>query len=227
MFTPTADKTPLPVDEQKSSIWSGHSLIQPLTKELASGHKLVVLVRNHLDSLIRNFGTYEKVVDFLIKSNEYKCGNPNFYYPLTRLNDKKIPRHIKTLGFIFEQLSMYEQWPYEDKLLVYYEEFILSPETTLRKIMHFLGETNWPIREFIEEIETHSSKSKNYYLSRPYGYCRSNGRDIHPYSQDLSAKQIEYINDPLEELDPNLFCKYLKNCPFNINAEKLEFLLCQ
>jgi len=210
----TRSRTDAVYSDQVASIKTDHIVNPRIFQE--HHEKLIVLTRNHLDSLLRIHGTFPRCISFLKTLIGFKNRISYFQYPLY-LNERILthgPKEAKKWSFLYEQLAVYDLWE-SDKILIYYEELISEPRKTLEKLMLFLNESDWPIDDFIEEIESHKQLVRNFYNSKIIGKCQSNGNTIHPYSKNLTPDQIEQINSLLEELDPLLFNKYLKDCKYN------------
>ncbi len=106
--------------------------------------KLLIVLRNFKESLFRRVDTAEKALRLVHRASK---GEGDFYK-------------------LIRNLSYFQTFPPERRLLIYYEDLILSPKETLQSILNFTGdEAN--IDEFIDELETHKERCFTFYNTTP------------------------------------------------------------
>lgn len=87
----------------------------------------------------------------------------NPYEAIVRtMNKKNIGLTKRRSRKYFNCLEMYNDWE-ADKILIYYEDLILNPKKTLKKILKFLNISSRNLDDFISSYEFHQKRSLKYY----------------------------------------------------------------
>lgn len=105
-------------------------------------------------------------------------------------------------------LADFDAYPDENKILVYYEDLINEPEQELKRLLVFLNKSEEFLDEFLKEYEFHKSRSISDY-SKFAKKSSTNGNEILYHSKRLSQKQREYMDNFVQENQPDLLEKYL------------------
>ncbi len=106
----------------------------------------------------------------------------------------------------FENLVLFESWPKDKRLLIYYEDFITKPRETLETILAFLHESSMPLDEFMRDYEHH----RNACLTL-YNGAVSKGEDILFHAKKTSAKFRKLVDTWISDAYPTLWETYLKD----------------
>lgn len=97
--------------------------------------------------------------------------------------------------------------PDEERLLIFYEDLINSPEEEIFKIVCFLkGECDLELlKQFCYDINSHKSRSLLHY-NYP---VNTNIDDVKKHSKTMSREQLTHIDDIVKSKYPFLWKKYL------------------
>ena len=145
--------------------------------------KLIILVRNYKECLMRHLG-----------------------YDIDR-----ILQNIETPMSVcyFQVLKCYDQWNPAKRLLVYYEELMLRPEQELRRINDFLGASEERFAKFMDNYQQHVDQSFKIKAERK-APTPSQGKDLLYHTQKLNNKYaLRQIDQLVKSKYPDLYEKYL------------------
>ena len=110
----------------------------------------------------------------------------------------------------FDALRLYDEWHPDRRLLIYYEDLILQPVNTFKKIIAFLGHESDYIQEFMQHYETHRQNCIYLY----YAQSRTpmtKGNYILYHSRKISPRKRKWIDKTVAKLYPNLWNTYIKD----------------
>lgn len=150
--------------------------------------KIILLVRNYKENLIRNFGQYKRIKDAIDSGFD----------------------HNEAFDLI-SHLEFFEAQPENQRLLVYYEDLIARPEETYEAILDFLGEDKSRISSFLEHLTEHKQYVINLYNSKWYGPSRTEGNLAKKHSEKLTQGQLNHLDQLIEAMNPELYHKYLSH----------------
>ncbi|MDX8430969.1 MAG: sulfotransferase domain-containing protein [Candidatus Algichlamydia australiensis] len=152
--------------------------------------KLIVLVRNYRECIIRRHGA-AKIAQIIssIKNQNFEKLNTNWY---------------------FDQLAFFDEWPEENRLLVYYEDMILRPREVFEEVVAFIGDDPVILEDFFASYKEHVAKSLAWRSAkektmRPV----SKGKDLSYHSKRISEKEIYAFDEAVKKSYPDLWEKYL------------------
>ena len=123
--------------------------------------------------------------------------------------------HAKALPNYLRLLKHYDELE-KDKMLVYYEDFVLDPVATLEEVVKFLTNFGWSVseeakQEFYKNIEKHRKISYgNAESSAPFAEHKSNGKDLIFHSDNLPIEQRINTDNYIKKYHSHLWEKYLK-----------------
>ncbi len=148
--------------------------------------KIIFLVRNYKETLIRNFGRMDKI--------------------------RHVLNHSETepSKIVVPHLELYDKHPKENRCLVYYEDLLLNPKKTLLNVLEFLGEPSDRLEKFISNLEVHKQYVISLYNSKFHGPSKSGGADLLYHSKKFDRKDLTEIDNIIKNLNPEIFEKYLK-----------------
>lgn len=180
----------LDLDSTKEPVYAVHSpcYIDHVNQDT---NKLVVIVRNYREALLRHF--------------KY---NPN--------GDLEIGGESELLSAALnylENLKCYEGWNKENRFIYYYEDLMNNPRKTFQNLISFLNDSNQKLDYFIENIDTYKQKClAGYHKSNErYGGSISKGKDLHFHSRQVSSKVIKYIDQIIRKhAGKKIWNKYLE-----------------
>lgn len=150
---------------------------------------LIFLVRNYRECMLRHFDEDAgKVIEHL-------------------QDDSK--SHFATK--FFENLELYDNWPSNRKLLVYYEDLMLSQEKEVKRIANFLQTDEDTLNLLLESLEKQREGSLRLYIKR-YGDRKegSKGLDILSHSRNIPHKHLVKMDKIAKRRARHLYAKYLK-----------------
>jgi len=151
-----------------------------------SKNKLVVLLRNYKECIVRNLYITEKELV------------------------KEITSDQKHFSLYISNLNLYHNWKDENtKLLIYYEDLIQKPRQTIEKLLAFLEEPLDGLEDFFDNYDYWKNKAISSY-KRQYGHNISSGgqKEIH-HSKDFSIQSLHKIDQHIQETYPELWENYL------------------
>jgi len=111
-----------------------------------------------------------------------------------------------TMNYI-RPLQIYDSWPRERRLIIYYENLIKKPGNVIANIAKFIGAYDQAI-SFINNYEYH----KNRCMADYNGDCKetkSNGYFVHFHQKILSDRQRAEWDQAVKNQHAELFEKYL------------------
>lgn len=150
--------------------------------------KLLFILRDYKELLIRQKSS---INDFLYNKNLE-------------------PHKFNYLNNLYE----FDKWPADKKLLIYYEDLILNPFDTFRKILNFLSinvdEKCWD--DFEENYEYYQKMSfDNYSETQNQGILpRVKNKDIHYHKKKLTKRKKEEMDNLIISKHSELYDKYLQ-----------------
>lgn len=175
----------LTIDRIKKTLYRTH-WFDCLKKVDSSKNKLLLLYRNPKELLIRKSDDDQTILQKNLMKGE----------------------HIDVFLYY---LRFFDKWAGE-KLLVYYEDLLFSPEVTLRKVLDFLKEDDHSLKDYLENIDEYRQKILISY-SRQHadkGGSFSKGKDSLFHSKQISKKFLKEIDVLLKNRSLKIWEKYLK-----------------
>ncbi len=106
-------------------------------------------------------------------------------------------------SYYFEDLEYFDAWPDSSKLLIYYEDLIQHPETTLKKVLDFLGESADRLCDFMHSYDQHKKACVDLY------YIAESKDDTAYHTKRLSAAYLRRVDQWISQAYPNLWNRYL------------------
>ncbi len=179
------NETSMPIEQNKEIIWKVHF---PYYFAFTGGYnlqndKLIFLLRDYKECLIRQVSPTVFDGDFLAKYDVF---------------------------LYFQNLQFYCNWPQNKKILIYYEDLIVKPEETLKRILNFLEEDTKPLSNFLKFYQKHKTNSLLYY-AKNIGKPITLGRSIKHHAANLTKDKKVEIDMKIARAYPYLWEKYLKN----------------
>jgi len=109
-------------------------------------------------------------------------------------------------------LTLYEKWDEENKLLIYYEDLISDPRGVITRLLNFLHEEVDCIESFMKDYQKWSKEILDSYCqNKPYAYELSSGGNKEVFhSKGFSDESLVEIDNHIEKTYPNLWYKYLR-----------------
>ena len=174
----------LGVDLKKKCIWKVHTgdTMDLICKVTPKRDKLILVLRDHKECIIRELRDLPTVMRSLQNSN---CS-------------------------YFQNLKIYDRWNPENRLLVYYEDFVKNPEEVLKQLLQFLKEDPVLLAEFMEQYETWRERSLVFYKTY-VGPTESEGIDLHHHANQLSLSELAAIDEFVKTHYPHLWTTYLSH----------------
>ncbi|MFW9880575.1 MAG: sulfotransferase domain-containing protein [Candidatus Thorarchaeota archaeon] len=105
----------LDLDQTKSILYRTHNIYPELRQIDQSKNKLIFIIRNYKECLVRGFKYTAKELYSVV------------------LGDKAGFKHY------IENLQFYENWKDETKFIIFYEDLIFKPQETIKKLLAFLN----------------------------------------------------------------------------------------
>ena len=169
-----------------------HAQNKEFWSETQSG-KLIFIIRNYKESIPRQTNAY----DFGEKLK-------------SQLSNFRTECDIHHFDYI-SPLDYYDKYQGE-KIIIYYEDFVINTEDNLLKVIGFINGDIKKIGDFIGKLDSHKKKSAEIYNSLVPGGCKSiNGKlvDINFHSKKMDNNTKNKIDSYISEKYKNLFDKYL------------------
>lgn len=179
------------INQEKEAILHSHYPYRHLSDHTHKGHKLLMIIRNHKEYLIR-------------RSKENKATSAQV---LERLLS---PHLINTYMHYFK---FYEDWEEDKRLLVYYEDLMSDFRTTITKILDFIGETpGHRLDAFERDIEFHRARILKYYnrVFNRGGGAMSQGKDQEYHSKPIPKESLVAVDQYIQSHYPHYWEAYLK-----------------
>ena len=169
------------VDMQKPTIWKYHGSqsedINNMTDILQNEGKLILIVRNPIECLIRHNGKL-KFLDWV--------------------SDNK---HSREIQYFSNNIEFYYNYGGK-KMIVYYEDCIVGDNDIWRKIGYFFKSTSDRIEEFLKTKDDVLSISLNNYPD-----CQSGGQQVLYYTNQLDSNQLTKAWNKIENASNNILHK--------------------
>jgi hypothetical protein len=182
LWGPVAWHAQFPIDLEKTPIHRVHSRDQILNNSIKANvavDKLIFILRHPHETIARDDSWRQ-----LLKNSTFK---PMAYY-------------------YFDNIEFFETWPAERRLLIHYEDLIVSPRETLTRILTFLEEPLTRLDLFMQDYEKHRQKSIALYVG-----CTSKGDDILFHSKKIPLDKLQELNTWIKQTYPHLWDNYLKD----------------
>ena len=155
--------------------------------------RLIFVIRDYRECLTNNLIKRKKVAETLLDALIYM--------------DKRVSTQNRNFMF-FENLKLFDKWPEENKILVYYEDLLLQPKKVLSKVLDFLQESSTHLDLFIENLAHHKQNSLQVYDY--FEGTASRGENLTFHQESLDPLDKKLARQYLLEKYPELSRKYLK-----------------
>ena len=178
------------IDQQKDAILHSHYPYRHLSSHTHQGHKLLMIIRNHKEYLIRR-----------AKENKPTC---------QQVLDRLLNPHL--INTYMNYLTFYEDWEDDKRLLIYYEDLMSDFRSTITKVIEFLGEEpNHRLDAFERDIEFHRNRILKYYdrVFNRGGGAMSQGKDQEYHSKPISKEVLISVDQYIEKNYPHYWRDYL------------------
>ena len=144
--------------------------------------KILILVRNPLDIVLRESSSFQHAVENVRK-------------------DLELP--------LFINLHYLEIWPKANQHVIYYEDLLDKPKEEIEKLLQFVEVPFIKIDDFIMNLDLHKCNTITYY-EKYHGMSQTKGEDRKLYQKQYSAEQLKALVYLLKQIDPIIWEKYLK-----------------
>ena len=158
-------------------------------------NQLLLLMRNPKELVVR----YTK--GRLLK-NQVNCTKEILEDKLVDIESYRIPLDL---------LEAFDQWPKDKRLLITYEGLLINPQSTIKRILAFLGESQnnmnklLPIFEKCKRVMIENYE-KNFAI---FGGSMSKGTSSSFHTRDISKNVLIQADQLLKQTHPDLWEKYL------------------
>jgi len=178
------------IDKSKSPILHTHYPYHHLNAYVHKGHKLILIIRNHKEYLLRRAKEKTKDKDEIIK----KITTPFLVHQY------------------MQYFKFYEAWEDDKRLLIHYEDLVNDFETVIKKVLDFIGEDDARLDRFVANIDYHKDKVMKIYnrIYRKDGGAISGGKDVLFHSKDIPLPILHQIDSLIEKKYPHYWNAYLK-----------------
>ncbi len=162
-----------------------------------NGNKLLFILRNYRECIHRRVLSYNS-------AEEYRD---------LFLQNKEVVKHY------IANLSLYDQWEPEHRLLIRYEDLLANPVEQVAKMVAFLGEI---MPDFLNEeyLRMVSEQTLDSYHEQHIstGGSHSKGKDLDYHSKQIPMPYIQDIDAAIQAHYPHLWEPYLKQYKANIEG---------
>ncbi|MCB1111160.1 MAG: sulfotransferase domain-containing protein [Chlamydiales bacterium] len=160
--------------------------------------RLILLIRNYRECMLREFDTPESVKKEILCQAECNA----------LADDRSWVLNLRKNHY-FHNLRVYEHWHPEKRMIVYYEDLLLNPESVLRQVAEFIGEKEkeQTIQAFIDNLDEHIENSLGIYEQTYHSHTRGKSLLYHTHRVGLEASYE--IDQLVIEYFPDLVDKYL------------------
>lgn len=108
----------------------------------------------------------------------------------------------------FDDIRIYHDWCADKKILIYYEDLIKYPETTLATLLDFIKEPNALLEEFIQNYAQH--KKTALAIKEILSPNFTNGQEAIYHSARLNKEDRIKIDSIIKKIYPNEWKNYLE-----------------
>lgn len=116
-------------------------------------------------------------------------------------------RFLQDMKLYFDNVQIFHEWPSARKLLIYYEDLMASPRTSLLKVLEFLDDSSESLDIFFEHFEEHKNNALALYTH--LGESMTRGEDVLYHSSKLSEKEYVTLDQLIKDNNPFLCDRYL------------------
>jgi len=175
------------LDETKDPFVRTHS-VEALRKTDPTRNRLILIYRNYKENTIR------------------RCRDRAAQY-------KKMLDEGKLFDRQAEKLRLYDEWPEENRYLVYYEDLMENPRETLEGALDFLNESDERLGDFLENLDQHKADclAAYEYVTKKCGLGGpiSKGKSVDYHSKKIPKELLLQADALFEAKYPYLWKKYL------------------
>ncbi len=191
MDRPIADTTGFPIDTTKRPIEKVHRKREMVG--FTNEDCLIFLLRDPIETLVREIGSD----NFLMLIKGVKPPAPIFSH----------------YSLYFDNLKIFSEWKEENKILVYYEDFLREPRKTLQRVLTFLGDSDEKLDELMERFDEHKKRALEV-----YNMSESQGKDLHYHAKKLTLEEREEIQGFIQEKYKDLWHLFLERYDISNNV---------
>ena len=162
--------------------------MSPMDKDslVESRESQVILEKSHVwRESLDNIFTKENKSKLILMIRDYKESIPrhtNYNKSIYLEESQKFNNNLD----VFDKTDL-------DKLIIYYEDLIISPKETLSEVLRFLNEYDEKkLNSFIESIGHHKSTSISIYDK--FQGSRTKGKDLHAHKKKLNQSDLDYLD---------------------------------
>ena len=175
----------LPLDESKPILYRAHDWPRALRKIDTKNNKLIVVIRNFKECLVRH--------------NQY---SPKQLLKATVGDGGEFKRYEKIL-------KLFERWDENNRFMIFYEDLILYPKKTVACLLDFLDEKPDHMDEFFENFDYWKNKTLTSYKNQHGHKNSSGGKSPIFHIKDFPLKTLKKIDNHIKKTHPLLWKKYL------------------
>lgn len=199
----------------KPTLYHTHTS-RDITQRRKKEDKLIVLVRNPVELVLRNLGYQAGKYVLTIMAN-------NLTYDATEILPSKayiaksLGSSIKEIQHLCNIIQTYHRYP-SSKLLLFYEDLLIDPRETMYKSLRFLDESDARLDMYMHDLTTIKKQCLSAYIEQ-FGWEEkwtkiyitvSDRKDPMYYQKKYSEDQVQEIKLLFKSvLDPSCF-KYIK-----------------
>lgn len=126
---------------------------------------------------------------------------------------------LKDSHLYFTNITVYDSWNPENRILIFYEDLLTNPEKTLQKLGDFLNEPMPTLDEFMQNYKKHQQTAISLYRESV-----TQGKDLLTYSKQMGKEYCRKIDIWIEELYPEVWHKYLQH---RYSEDFLDYTKCR
>ena len=117
----------------------------------------------------------------------------------------------KYLSEYFKYFEVFESWPEDKRMLIFYEDLVEDLENQLFKPCEFLGEDPVFFDDFLQNKELYLDQIRESYINTntKSGKSSIDGAEVLFYTRNQNPELLKQIDEYLKELKPKIWVNYL------------------
>ena len=159
-------------------------------KEYSPGDKLVVLVRDYKECMVRHAAAESWKMSLDEKAK--------------KKFDEETKGKNEKVDYV-EVLMYYDEWPGE-KILIYYEDLMLHPKREIKKIVEFLDLNRKRMEVMFSNLEKHINSGIRVY----HAGSQTKGKNLKYHQGRIKPGLRQYMINQMKTKHPDIYKKYLE-----------------
>ena len=190
----------LPTNVHLKPIWKMHKSPQIIRPPFYDPEKtqIIFLLRNYKELVFR----YERYGKIAMFNKDGSLNEKNLILAFDHWSNDESAKEL-----YFANLYFFDQIPDRNKVLVHYEDLVLTPDSVIASLGSFFEVSESRVQKMIDTLDDCRQRILSFYNLHQHSW--SKGTDVRSYSKKKSYRQCLIIDEWVKSHYPDLWERYL------------------